>query len=405
MRKSLQLQRSDLVWAGVALLLVLLQFWWLPGTAGSTSDSTSNSLNGTLGIWRVCQQLFPDVRRERLTLLPDTSAALIVNSPGRLPSKSEERQLARFVHNGGSLLFAPARESGRPFGDPGEDKARRVSLSELNIHLVQSTGDWSGLDNPNPFTTPQDSWNFAVTPKDAQYIKCASSTAAWWPLGEGRIVVCLTPKVFSNRSLLDSRRAEDAVRIIEATHAGVSGSGTTPIPLIFSEYLTSSEAWRGTGVLFSPSLRLAFLQLTLALTFVLWRGFYRFGPVANYEQPTRRSLTDSARAMGSLQFRSLGKGASVGKYRNYLLSLIRRQFGRGKSLQADEALARRTGMQLSTLRSCLELSEQVSVKRNCSPAAAARLIHDLAEIRAAFSSTRNAAAADNQDTEQHRPPD
>ena len=405
MRKSLQLQRSDLLWAGAALLLVLLQFWWLPGSSGSTSDSTSNSLNGTLGLWQVCQQLFPNVRRERLTLIPEASAAVVINGPARLPTEREQQQLARFVRNGGSLLFAPDTAVARRSPDADDEVTPRISLAELQIQLVQTQSEWGGPGDPEPFSPPVASWQFSSTPTNAQFISTSESSAAWWPLGNGRIVVCLTPQIFSNRSLLDLQQAEAAVRLIEATRDGVAGAADTPVPLIFSEYLTSSEAWRGTGILFSPSLRLAFLQLTLALTFVLWRGFYRFGPVTNHEQAGRRSLTDSARAMGSLQCRSLGRGSSVGTYRNYLLSVLRKQFGRGSALQADETLARRTGIPLQKLRRCLQISEQVSVNRNCSPSAAARLIRDLAEIRAALGTGHNTVNESEGDTEQGHPPD
>ena len=48
MKKKRSLRRSDRFWAGLALLLVLLQFWWLPGEDGSAADSWSVTVDGKL---------------------------------------------------------------------------------------------------------------------------------------------------------------------------------------------------------------------------------------------------------------------------------------------------------------------------------------------------------------------
>ena len=61
MKKKRRLQRSDRIWAGAALLLVLLQFWWLPGEDGSAADSYSTTVDGKLALYRLASRLFPRV--------------------------------------------------------------------------------------------------------------------------------------------------------------------------------------------------------------------------------------------------------------------------------------------------------------------------------------------------------
>ncbi len=108
MKKKSRLQRSDVVWGLAAAALVLMQFWWLPGEKGTTSDSYSNTIDGKLGLYRTLSELFPNVSRENLQLVPDTEESiLLMVAPDRYPTKAEEEELYAFVYYGGQLLFAP----------------------------------------------------------------------------------------------------------------------------------------------------------------------------------------------------------------------------------------------------------------------------------------------------------
>ena len=63
MKKKRRLLQSDTFWGLAAALLVLLQFWWLPGEDGSAADSYSTTVDGKLGLYRTLSQLFPQVTR------------------------------------------------------------------------------------------------------------------------------------------------------------------------------------------------------------------------------------------------------------------------------------------------------------------------------------------------------
>ncbi|MFN5077022.1 MAG: hypothetical protein ACK5MO_15620, partial [Planctomyces sp.] len=107
MKKKRRLQRSDRIWAGAALLLVLLQFWWLPGEDGSAADSYSTTVDGKLALYRLASRLFPRVEREAQRMLPEENCVLLVLGPDVYPTKQQQTALAGWVRGGGCLVFAP----------------------------------------------------------------------------------------------------------------------------------------------------------------------------------------------------------------------------------------------------------------------------------------------------------
>ena len=110
--KKKRLQRSDVFWLLAVALLILMQFWWLPGDPGTPDDSFSNTVSGKRGLFETLQVLaeeglMPTVRRESMRLVPDDVDTLIIISPDRYPNEYEEEELASFVANGGAVLFTP----------------------------------------------------------------------------------------------------------------------------------------------------------------------------------------------------------------------------------------------------------------------------------------------------------
>ena len=107
MKKRSHIPRSDLLWGAGAAILLVLQFWWLPGDRRSSADSYSAALDGKLGLYRTLQFLFPRVNRDSSRLCPEDPATLLIVSPDRYPSDRETQQLYEFVYRGGAVLFAP----------------------------------------------------------------------------------------------------------------------------------------------------------------------------------------------------------------------------------------------------------------------------------------------------------
>lgn len=98
---------ADVLWGAAAIAIVVLQFWWLPGEHGVSTDSWSATVDGKLGLFRTLSGLFPSVKRDFAQLVPDESATLLLIAPDRYPTRQEESALHNFVARGGTLLFAP----------------------------------------------------------------------------------------------------------------------------------------------------------------------------------------------------------------------------------------------------------------------------------------------------------
>ena len=112
MKKKRRLQRSDTLWLSAVALLVLLQFWWLPGDPGTPDDSYSSTIEGKRGFFQTLEGLseaglLPPVRRETMQLIPNERCTLLILSPDRYPDEHEQQALADFLTSGGSLVFAP----------------------------------------------------------------------------------------------------------------------------------------------------------------------------------------------------------------------------------------------------------------------------------------------------------
>jgi hypothetical protein len=381
--------QPDALWAAAATLLLLLQFWWLPGAPGSAQDSFSSNVDGKLGLYRTLAQLFPKVEREQQTPVPASNCTLLIIGPDRLPTVAEQKQLADFVQQGGTLLFAPS------FAEPN------VNLTHLNIQLAELTppDPLSLLSTPPnpappqnqsaPGTPPEPSIADFVGPREVlchsplinDSVKLATASrissgntnqevlasngsdpmAVVSEFGAGRIIVCSTPEFFANRTLLFPNGSRLAVRL--AAHGALKPtlSQVTFVPfetdrIVISEYFNNSDSMQGVGVLFSSGLRVGILQLILVAVLSIWLAFHRFGPAQQELQHQRRSLTETARAVGNLQYRISDGGSLVASRVDYLRGQLRRRFGSAVSLENAHSLARLSGLPEKEILAQLELA-------------------------------------------------
>lgn len=487
MKKKRRLQRSDKLWLGGAALMVLLQFWWLPGERRAPDDTFSTSIEGKRGFYDTLVSLseagvLPEIRRENERLVPEEAGTLLILSPDRYPDKREQDELADYVRKGNALLFAPnwvdadinipslnvtiteshiveeetvvATASGSPgsaSGSPGtetlaeadddsaappsaKDKddgssmqkesdaqaaARRAAKKAAEAQQANSKPpskkDKDKKDDsaaPRPSTLPSqsdplDDLEFGESPVsdlqvESQLIegpvvwrtRAKMSTKNWgaktlikstygtiqvasWKHGSGRVVVSASPDVFSNRAMLNSRQAELAVRLVEYTH---SEHYDRTRPIIVCEYLNASQSYQQTGVLMSPSLRSGSLQLLLVTFLVGWFGFHRFGPARRDSSKERRSLEESANAVGNLFYRTGSGGAAVAAYLDYARSQIRKSFGNSVQLTDFQAIALRTGQDETHIAATIENAIALSKVSSGSPSACAAAIRGVSDI-------------------------
>jgi len=472
-KKKRRLLQSDTFWGLAAALLVLLQFWWLPGEDGSAADSYSSTVDGKLGLYRTLSQLFPDVTRESVIVTPPQSATMILVAPDRYPNEKEQQQLYEFVYNGGDLLFAPNWMS-YEWATPNESLPE-VELPSLGIHLtyrsdstvaaaivtaattapgaapatpetstqdssataedastastdspetVGSTPatDGSATRNPTAGSTPVTTANTGVTAEDnkdgrgvavhassslvTEYVDFQSTAelqlpsnlttetlltsgdgtveAATWQLGSGRVLVCSSADLFSNRAMLFKGSRRLAVRMVERCSAKeedeYSTSNSQPA-IVISEYFNASDSFQNTGILFSPTLRIGTLQLLLVAILGIWMAFHRFGPALYVTNSQRRSLTESAQAVGNLQYRLSDGGIVVRSYLDYMTSRLRRRYGSLLRLDQPEQIANRAGMDVEEVRAQLHEAHLMAESGQLSSAKTAAMLRWLARLQ------------------------
>ena len=467
MKKKRRLLQSDTFWGLAAALLVLLQFWWLPGEDGSAADSYSTTVDGKLGLYRTLSQLFPEVTREAVKVAPTHSATLILVAPDRYPNEKEQQQLYEFVYNGGDLLFAPnwlSYEWATPDEPPPE-----VLLPSLGIHLTyrsdatvaaaiaaaattppgatsttpgtstqdgSTTADEASTDSPDTTgptpgsttttpaagSTPVTTANTGVTTEEdkegrgvavhassslvTDYVDFQTTAelqlpthlttetlltstdgtveAATWQLGSGRVLVCSSADLFSNRAMLFKGSRRLAVRMIERCSAKEEDEyyqNNYQPTIVISEYFNASDSFQNTGILFSPTLRIGTLQLLLVAILGIWMAFHRFGPALYVTNSQRRSLRESAQAVGNLQYRLRDGGIVVRGYLDYMTSRLRRRYGSLLRLDQPEQIASRAGMDVDEVRAQLHEAHLMAESGQLSSAKTAAMLRWLAKLQ------------------------
>jgi hypothetical protein len=211
---------------------------------------------------------------------------------------------------------------------------------------------------------------------------------ATWPMGSGRVVACSSPDIFSNRSMLFRSSRRLAVRLVERGYLHGNENSSQQTPIVLSEYFNASDAYAQTGVLLSPSLRIGTLQLLLVAVLGIWLAFYRFGPAQEVSTLQRRSLTESAQAVGNLQYRLNDGGAVIRGYLEYIRSQLRRRYGSIVRLDQPEALANRAGMNVDEVRDRLAEAQMLAESVQLSPDKTAACLRWLAAFQHRLSGSR-----------------
>jgi hypothetical protein len=473
-KKKRRLLQSDTFWGLAAALLVLLQFWWLPGEDGSAADSYSSTVDGKLGLYRTLSQLFPDVTRESVKVTPPQAGTMILVAPDRYPNEKEQQQIYEFVYNGGDLLFAPnwmsyewmtvdeplpevllpslgihlkyrsdstvaaaiaAAATTAPGAAPatpgtsaqdGSTTAEETSApstdSEQTAGSTPPTTEGSTSTNPAAGPTPVTTAKTGATAEEdkdgrgvavhassslvTDYVDFQSTAeiqlpthlttetlltstdgtveAATWQLGSGRVLVCSSADLFSNRAMLFKGSRRLAVRMVERCSAKEEDEyypNNSRPAIVISEYFNASDSFQNTGILFSPTLRIGTLQLLLVAILGIWMAFHRFGPALYVTNSQRRSLTESAQAVGNLQYRLSDGGIVVRSYLDYMTSRLRRRYGSLLRLDQPEQIANRAGMDVEEVRAQLHEAHLMAESGQLSSAKTAAMLRWLARLQ------------------------
>ena len=445
--KRLRLQTADKVWLAVVGLLILLQFWWLPGDRRLPDDSFSTGIEGKRGIYETLRRLsktgiLPEVTRETTRLIPDGHCTLVILAPDRYPGLEEANALRSFVYQGNSIVIAPswvepdfaidsldlrfsqttnlnsssteletafasppgippATNGSAPTGSQLPPKSDEAEVEETDDAPAivgygedQQTIIADGVDElviqelrvQSSLTEDIVSWRTAAEVRLPTYQDCNilvgksgtyAAQAASWDYGTGRVVAVATPDAFSNHSMLNADQAELAIRLIN--HAREAGGLTDSSPVVVSEFLNSSGAYHGTTLLVGPDLRAGTLQLLTIAVLAAWWGFHRFGPAQSVQSLERRSLTESAAAMGTLFQRTASGADVVQNYLDFVSTRLKVLVGPSTGLEDYREIALRARLSEEEIQQRLEGAVAAS-RRKCTNGEAASCIRDLAQL-------------------------
>jgi hypothetical protein len=120
----------------------------------------------------------------------------------------------------------------------------------------------------------------------------------------------------------------------------------------------------------------------------IWMAFHRFGPAMEVTNTQRRSLTESAQAVGNLQYRLSDGGVVVKGYMDYISSQLRRRYGSQLRLDQHELIASRANMDVQEVRSNLSEAQQMANAPEVSRAKAAGMLRWLAMLQQRLSGNR-----------------
>lgn len=214
--------------------------------------------------------------------------------------------------------------------------------------------------------------------------------AATWNVGMGRVVVCSTADIFSNRSMLYPQERRLAVRLVERCAARVDGD--LPVDessIVIAEFFNTSDAYQNAGILFSPAMRVGSLQLLLVTVLSIWMAFHRFGPAQHVTTSQRRSLTESAEAVGNLQYRLSDGGAVIHGYLEYIRSQLRRRYGSLLRLEQPDAIANRADMNETEVKDQLKEAHELARTASVTSSKTASTLRWLSHLQQRLSGRRD----------------
>jgi len=385
--------------------------------------------------------LLPPVRREGKTLVPDEPCTLLLIAPDRYPDDYEQEALKMFVHRGGCLVFVPnwnlpnfvqteynakklrfrishdwarftsvgtaptttattSSETESEAQDSNTDTLLTAEAEESDESTKAEATDSDFAANPTPppnlepvvtalthnelmeGDVPWRTWAYVSSvPRTADELvidDTGTSQVSAWREGRGSIVVCATPDPLANRSMLFAEQAEFAVRLVE--YATQHADSNAQSEIVFSEFLNGAGSYKGASVMISPLLRSGTLQLMLAAVLMAWAGFHRFGPPLRERSEYRRSLAESAQAVGNLQFSTNDGGTSVRQYFDWFTEEVRRRYGHTRLLDNPAQLAKQVGLKEEQIKEALNGARRCADGRKVSQSETAAAIRRLASI-------------------------
>lgn len=369
-------------WLLLIALIVLLSVWWVPGDGSSITDSYSTEIPGKRAFFGAIRSQFYDeanISRSVDRLIPDDADTIVMLGPARIPSEDEWEELATYVSDGGTFLYAadPRSEDfeAKPFGISYKNSWTQPAIPSEEKPIPFSVGRMSGNQSV-PWASTAELVVENSYRKDNLLIRGNSIQAVKTTYGRGHAIFVASDIVFQNRSMLDSKSQITASRLFEMSEPSYRGSEWR---VYVDETLNTTGTPRVLGILFTPTFRPLSLQLLLLSILFGWWGSRRFGPAVQPRSTDRRAIVEHAQALGSMHFK-VGTASHVLKsYFEYFRTVSQMPTGRIDKIAG--VLAARSGVEQTEIERLLTETNNAIQNPSLGSGTAATLIQQLASIR------------------------
>lgn len=371
-----------LLGGGAAILLLLLAIAVLsppPEQFQSPVPSSYSSQSaGAAAAYRLLSKLDYPVRRWEsppTELDGDPSQTLLILAePMQPPSKSEKEALAKFVENGGHVLFTgsgireyfPDADLSKEQPDP----AWKSFAAELPTRVTR--------DAQKITLQPQAFWSGFSPDQLALYGDSDGTVVVSWAKGNGNILWWAGSTPLSNAGIT---REENLGFFLNSVS---NWKQKEPYRIYWDEYFHGqrSSLW---GYVGKTSLAWSVLQLGLLATAILWTFSRRSGPVFVPAEVSRLSPLEFVDTLGGLYDRAGAASAAVSIAMTRLRSLLVRQLGlstNASNSELTEAAESRLGWKNSGLGETLSEAAIASRRARLSPKEGLGLVQRLEEFTA-----------------------
>ncbi len=397
--------RVEGAFAFLVLMILLLGFWWFPGSSGN-EDTFSSGIAGKKAFFDLVAELQTQVVVERNieTVLPPPDAdVLCILGPARYPDDRKLAQLLDWVESGNSLIIA-ARNGDPSFdlapipvkvvrpesSDPDEEEVgdeeeeeeteEEPEAEEEDIHERPDFLNLFGQEIDTDLAEGEFTWRSNGFVED---VNGTGTVLVWeedtphvvlWKMGSGILIVCSSDFIFTNDSMVRDDNCLLAYRILE--QSAIEGS------IYFDESLNANGPAKVVGLLFDPPFRPLTLQILLIGVLFCWWGCRRFGPPISDHSSLRRNIVEHATALGHLYYKAGAGARAVRSYFNYFRrGLHQGSRGRGDAMLA-KTLARRTDAKEEDIMTLLTQVKKLEANKRIPSARAASLLKKLATLQA-----------------------
>lgn len=399
------LPRSDLLWLGLIVAAVALQ-WLLPDfRADVPTDSFRTGPRGKKAFYLLTSELDYGASRNFVPLTTllrryegsEAETVLLLLGPARAPTAREWEAIASFVSAGGGLLFAASSDEPKfeapPFGVSGDELKRPVNVDGTGGKTVQvDLGDL-----PGAFSW-QSRGELAAPAAEQLVVADKTVQAVSVTRGSGTAVFVATDRPFDNRTLTWPDNAALAFRLFEAATESRWG-------VVVDESLNVSGTPKVVALLLDRPLRPFTLHLFAVLAAFGWWRSRRFGPPLPPVLSARSDIVAHADAVGMLHYKTRDGRMPLRYYLHQLTTELKlRRLGGTREDRVLDAVARRLRRSAEDVKGALRKAN-AAAKGGDTPgetpkldrATAAKHIRRLAKIRRAANSGR-LAGADREET-------